>query len=320
MLNRNKLVCLALVAISLQLVSTIDSIETNDANKNESKLELSKLLEGVLYVGEAYMKDFKFTAVEDIRKFLERCEYVNYVMPDLDDSAFNGLAEKVREIMADPSINEACSVTSDELTEEFNELDTGLSAAKSDYLSANALNRLVRLKELADANERLGSVVHELLTHRIRELADALLRSASVDVDFYIGERAAKKDMFDLGITYKRVCDTSLIEPICKLVQSSPHKVSVVAKDIDDFAEMIRSQDTSELEQHVEASGVSMDVLRENCAKMMSRKIHVFKPIEMIRSYVAAGFLDSHQVEEHMRTDIELASYNSLFDLCNLVQ
>jgi hypothetical protein len=128
MLERNALVCLVLAVFSVQLVVAIELIEMNDANKNEMNLALSKAMAGVQ---EAYQREFKFERVKDIRKFLAQCEYVDEVMARSADSDYKGLAQKIKAIMADPSVAGPCSV-GHALTANFEELDTDLKAAKYD--------------------------------------------------------------------------------------------------------------------------------------------------------------------------------------------
>ena len=315
--SRSIFLSLALVAVGLQVVASIELIEMNDANKNELNLALSKALQGVQ---EAYMNEFKFATVKDIRNYLDQCEYVNHVMAESADSAFKGLAQKIKAIMADPNVSRACSVTSDELSADFDELDSGFDADKFDYLSTHTLNKLIKLRDQADANERLQIVVENVIALKAAELTEALLDSASDDVAVYIGEEDEEKmDMFDFDTKHKRLCETTLVEPICKLVRRSSQKVSVVAQDFDDYAALVSAKDEAKLKQYSDNSGVSRDQLVENCGKLKAKKMRAFKPVELIWSYVSAGFIDGQQVQQRMQTDSELASYNSLYNLCQLV-
>jgi hypothetical protein len=179
---------------------------------------------------------------------------------------------------------------------------------------------LAKLKQQADANEHLKTVIQHVIALKAKELTDALLGSASFDIALLIGEEVEKSGFFDSDTTFKRMCDISLVAPICRLVRRSARTVPVIAQDFDDFAEAVRSNDAAKLQQHSQKSGVQMDELKTNCGKMLGKKLNALKPIELIWSYVSADLLDVQQVEARMEQDTELASYNSLYNLCNLVK
>lgn len=309
MLDRISIVSLAFVALSVQVAVGLELIEMSDANKNAMNMDLSKALGGVQ---EAYKNGFKFESGKDINTFLVQCEHVKLVTSKSDDSDFGGLARQIKAIIADESIARPCSAKGD-----FKDLDEGLDAANFDYLTVKTFNKLVQIQRRMDSDEAFRTVAQHLFQLRVKELSETLMRAASDDVSVYLGEVREQKDAFDFDVVSKRLCETSQVEPICKLVRRSSQHVTVVASDFDEFAQLVRANDVAKLNSYAEASGVPMEQLKKNCQTMLKRR--VFKPIEMIRNYVSSGFIGKQQVAEHMKEDTDLASYSSLYELCQLV-
>lgn len=316
MLNKASLICVAFVAVSVHLVSGLELVELNDANKNELQLSLYKSLEGVQ---QAYLTEFKFATIDDIRNFLHQCKYVNHVVDKSDDADYKGLAGKIKAIMADPSISDACSVTDKQLTEEFDEIDTRMDPSRNEYLLKSVLKKLIRLNELANGDASLKRVVQNAIDAKAEQLTDALLNSAKDDIETFFGEEKEPSAWFKLSYEYKSLCEISSIEPICKVVRCIPQTVQTIAKDFDEFAELIKSNDETKINRCTEASGVSMDEVKANCNDMLTRKEYPFKALELIRGYVSANLLSEQQVADYMREDMVLASYSALYDLCKSV-
>jgi hypothetical protein len=314
--NQVALFCVVALAFGLQLIQALELVEMNDTNKNAMRLHLSKALAAVQ---DAYSNEYKFNSLEELRQFLNGCAHVKSIMSESDDSAFDGLAGQIKKIIAAPEVAIPCSV--EEVPEQFNQLDH-LSEGYN-YLSFKVLEELNELREESESDEALHSVMNHLIQSEGEELAKALLASATDSVETLFGEPDDEsRGLFDFyaGTRLKKLCAISLVEPVCRLVRRSPVTVQVIAADFDDFTEMLKGNDQNRMERYASASGVTIDQVRQDCRRMLSGRLRVFKPFELMERYQSAGFLTHEQIEARMDEDSDLSSYRSLYNLCRAFQ
>jgi hypothetical protein len=311
MAHKFTFVCISLaVALIGQAASALDLIELNDVNTNAiGQVDISKALGGVQ---DAYKNEFRFESTHDLRKFISQCEQLYASMASAQNTYFGGLASQIKLIIAEPSIKQACSVTNEQITADFDELDD-LSKGDTIYppLSTRVFNLLVSLAGKVDSDPVLGQVAGHLVESKIEEVSAKLMSGAPKDVEMMIGEVAPAKSFFDFETKYRKFCKISLIAPICRLVRNTPLEVSAIAADVKKFTAALKSG-AAKVVEYIESSGVTLDDLKARCNQLQRH----LRPIDQINKYLEAKLINEETIEANREIDPSLDSYVALHDLC----
>lgn len=311
------IVCaVALAVFYVNHVSALDLIELTDANQAKLKLELSKAVRGIQ---DAYLKNFEFESVKDVKKFLFYCEYAKIDAAKASESDFGGLAANVKAILADPTIESACSVTTkDIIAGDFEELDS-MSAENFDYLSSKVYKNLIAYRDTLKANQSLWLILSHLVEKKTKSLSEASIRDASKNIEVFFGEQI-KPGLFNFDYsTYRSTCDIGLVRPICQLaLMTNQENAMAEGTDLVALAKLLQEA-PAKVEELEKESGVTVSQMMTNCASMHDGQGSYFRPIEKIHDFIAAGFLTEEQLATQMRLEKPLGFYNELNKLCKLV-
>lgn len=301
-----QLIVLALVAVCMaSAASEVEFVELNDVNQGILNMDISQSLKEVQ---TALQNNFAYGSTKDAQRFVQMCKILTDLIGKASDSDYNGLAAKIKAILAQPDVQKACQVQLSQL-DEFSLLD---SADIKESLGAKRLQSLVALRERLNQSEGAKILLSHLFEHVKSTISALLLATAAQDTDLFFGERK-NGGFLSVDVEYKTGCEIGQLNSICKLVRRSQiDNVPAIGADFADFKALLVSGNEAKLNQHVEASGVSLDQLKAVC-KAISGNMFVIRRVDQFKE---AEFLSQSQIDEQARSDKSFDFYYQLEQLC----
>lgn len=292
-----------LLALSAIQVESVELIELNDANRNELPLEVSKALETVQ---SALNAEFKFNAVGEAMKFVEKCKDLSESVSQLKDTDYNGLAGKIKSLLQAPELVELCKI---KLSKFANfELLNGLK--EDAYLSRKTLESVVALGKNLDEHPKIKKVLGHLFEVVSTGMGKKMLINAAYDTSIYFGEEKVSGFM---EYDYLAACEISLVKPICQLIRrTSSEDVTAIGADVADFNDALKSGKQDVVSRHEQASGFTIGELKESCSKIQK----YLYPMQQVTRYLQANFVTQQQVDEQSELDKNFGFYYQLERLC----
>lgn len=297
-----RIIVLAVVASFLvSATQAAELVELSDKNQAILELDASKALDNVQ---KALTNEFRFEKVAEVGKFLDNCKYLNSVFASKSDEDYEGLAGKIKAILAQPDLAELCTIKRD-LVEEFSELDKPYIG---ENLSMGTVQKMVEFNDRLEKHPKLKRVLGYRVESIKRLMGESLLQHAAEDVSLFFGEKN--------GYGYQSGCAIAALKPVCQLARrSNIESVQAIGRDFADFRKIVAEKDESKLSHHTESSGVSLDQLRDTCTSIKRN----FLSMSLVDKYLDAKILDDQQIVEQANIDPDFDFYYQLYKLCSEV-
>lgn len=311
MISKLVVVFILSACVCSPLVSAAQLIELTDANQAILKLELSK---NVKWVQEAYNNGFEFKSIPEASRFLLHCHDLKDKMSTAKDSDYEGMAAKIKVLLAEHPLVDACNVDYENFEAQYGAIDE-LSAAALDYLSESKINRLVEIKRDIESNVGLEVLLGYLVDEKIGELSKGLLANGVTDINYLFDEQYPQNGFFSFDHVHKSGCTISHLRPICKFVRRSHFDdVSAIGEDFVDFVKIFVANDQEKINYHQEKSEVDFETVKEECHHVIGKDL--LRPIKQIKKFETTGFLSDATIRGRFYLDKDLHLYYEIYNMC----